>query len=268
MLAYIDWNVDPILFHIGPLGIRYYSILFALAFWFGYLIMDKMLKHEKCPEEWTDKIFIYTIIGTVVGARLGHVFFYAWDYYSHHLLDILCVWEGGLASHGAAIGIMTAIYLFNRNVSKKSYLWALDHIVVVVALSGLFIRTGNLMNSEIVGAPCNPDLPWAFRFLRLHPDEAFIPRHPSQIYEALFYFFVFIVLSFLFWKKNYIQKEGAMFGIFLVLVFGFRFIIESLKDNQEAWEADLPINMGQILSIPFILLGIWCLWYSLIRKKE
>ncbi|MCQ2228617.1 MAG: prolipoprotein diacylglyceryl transferase [Bacteroidales bacterium] len=267
MLGYIDWDIDPVMFNLGPLQIRYYSILFALAFWFGYLIMNKMLTKEGHPEEWVDKIFIYTIVGTVLGARLGHVFFYGWDYYSQHPIEIFKIWEGGLASHGGAIGILIALYIYHKKVSKKTYLWVLDHIVVVVALSGFFIRTGNLMNSEICGSPCDPELPWAFRFLRLHPDDALIPRHPSQIYEAVWYLGVFCLLSFLYWKKNYIEKEGALFGLFLVLVFGFRMLIETIKADQEAFEADMVLNMGQLLSIPFVLVGIWCIYNSLIRNK-
>ncbi|MCQ2204360.1 MAG: prolipoprotein diacylglyceryl transferase [Bacteroidales bacterium] len=260
MLGYIDWDVDPVFFHLGPLGVRYYSLFFALAFWLGYLIIAKMFKKQGLSEDYADKIFIYTIIGTVVGARLGHVFFYGWEYYSQHLLEIFKVWEGGLASHGGAIGILTALYIYHKKVSKKTYLWVLDHIVIVVALSGFFIRMGNLMNSEIVGQPCNPDLPWAFRFLRLHPDIALIPRHPSQIYEAVFYLGVFLLLSFLYWKKDYIKKEGVIFGLFLVLVFGFRMLVETVKADQEAFESDMVMNMGQLLSIPFVLIGLWCLW--------
>lgn len=265
ILGYIDWNVDPIMFHIGPFGIRYYSLFFALAFWIGFVIIAKMFQKEKLPEEWADKLFFYTIAGTVIGARLGHVFFYGWEHYSQHPIEIFKIWEGGLASHGAAIGIMTALYIYHRMVSKKTFLWVLDRIVVVVALSGFFIRMGNLMNSEIVGAPCDPNLPWAFRFLRLHPDDALIPRHPSQIYEAVFYLGVFFLLTFLYLKKNFGQKDGALFGLFLVLVFGFRLLIESIKADQEAFEADMILNMGQILSIPFILLGLWSIWHSLIK---
>ncbi len=267
ILGYIDWNVDPVMFNIGPFGVRYYSLFFALAFWLGFVIIAQMFKRESLPEEWADKLFFYTIAGTVIGARLGHVFFYGWDYYSQHLIEIFKIWQGGLASHGAAIGIITALYVYYSRVTKgkTTFLWVLDRIVVVVALSGFLIRMGNLMNSEIVGAPCNPELPWAFRFLRMHPDEAFVPRHPSQIYEAVYYLCVFILLSFLYWKKNYGQKDGAMFGLFLVLVFGFRMLIESIKADQEAFEADMILNMGQILSIPFVLLGLWCVWRSLIQ---
>ncbi len=267
ILGYIDWNVDPVLFNIGPLGIRYYSLFFALAFWLGFVIITKMFEREKLPEEWADKLFFYTIVGTVVGARLGHVVFYDWSYYSEHLVEIFKVWKGGLASHGAAIGIISILYLYHKKVSKKTFLWVLDRIVVVVALSGFFIRMGNLMNSEIVGAPCDPNLPWAFRFLRLHPNDALVPRHPSQIYEATFYLGVFILLSYLYWKKNFGQKDGALFGLFMLLVFGFRMIIETIKADQEEFEADMILNMGQLLSIPFVILGLCCIWHSLIQPR-
>lgn len=266
--AYIDWDIDPVFFHIGKLGIRYYSLFFALAFWFGYMIIANMFKKQNLPEEWSDKIFIYTILGTVIGARLGHVFFYGWEYYSQHLSEIFKVWEGGLASHGGAIGVMTALYMYHKRVSKKTYLWVLDHIVVVVALAAFFIRMGNLMNSEIVGAPCNPELPWAFRFLRLSPEEAMIPRHPSQIYEAVFYLGVFVLLYYLYWKKDFGKKDGALFGLFLVLVFGFRMLVELLKANQEAFEEDMAMNMGQLLSIPFVMIGLWSLWHSYNKCKK
>ncbi len=267
ILGYIDWDVDPVMFTIGKLSIRYYSIFFALAFWFGYLIIQRMFRHENVPEEWCDKIFIYTIIATIIGARLGHVIFYGWDYYSQHPVDILKIWEGGLASHGGAIGIMIALFIYKKRVATtKSYLWVMDHIVVPAALAGFFIRMGNLMNSEIVGAPT--DLPWAFRFLRLHPDDALVPRHPSQIYEAVTYLAIFLLLVFLYQRKKFYLREGAIFGTFLVAVFGFRFFMETNKAKQEAWEEGMLLNMGQILSLPFIAIGIYCLIRGLRRKVE
>lgn len=266
IFAYINWDIDPVMVTLGPLEIRYYSVLFAIAFWLGYVIMSRMMRIEKCPEEWCDKIFIYTILATIIGSRLGHVIFYGWDFYSKHPIEIFKVWEGGLSSHGGAIGILIALYIYHKKVSKRSYLWVMDHIVIPTALAGFFIRTGNLFNSEIVGAPT--DLPWAFRFLRIHPDMAIIPRHPSQIYEATFYLCVFITLWYLYTKKNLIRREGAIFGIFLICVFGFRILIENIKADQEPWEADMVLNMGQILSIPFVLLGIFCLVRSMRRAPK
>ena len=269
ILAYIDWNVDPSLFRIETsfmtIDLRYYSLLFALSFWLGYLIVEKMFKHEGCSEKWVDSLFLYTIVATVIGARLGHVFFYNWDYYSQNPGEILKIWEGGLASHGGAIGILIALYIYHKKVSKKSYLWILDHIVVPIALAAFFIRVGNLMNSEIVGSPT--DVPWAFRFLRLSPEEAMIPRHPSQLYEALFYLMVFFVLVYLYQKRKFYQKEGGLFGVFLIGIFGFRIIVETLKENQETFENDMFLNMGQLLSIPFVIIGIYTFIRALRRKK-
>lgn len=264
IFGFIDWDIDPVFFHIGPFAVRYYSLFFAIAFWLGYVIMQKMFTNEKTPDKWVDKIFIYTIIATIIGSRLGHVFFYGWDYYSQHPVEIFKIWEGGLASHGGAIGILIALYIFHRCVSKRSYLWVLDHIVVPVALAAFFIRMGNLMNSEIYGKPT--DVPWAFRFLRLHPDDAMIPRHPTQIYEALFYLAVFVLLWFLYWKRDFFKREGGLFGIFLIGVFGFRFAVEFLKENQESFEDNMAINMGQLLSIPFVIVGVICLFRALHRE--
>ncbi|MBP5364849.1 MAG: prolipoprotein diacylglyceryl transferase [Bacteroidales bacterium] len=267
MFGFIDWDVDPVFFHLGSFPVRYYSLFFAIAFWLGYVIERKLFEHEKTPDNWVDKIFIYTIVATIIGSRLGHVFFYGWDYYSQHPAEILKIWEGGLASHGGGIGILIALFLYKKFVAKdKSFLWVMDHIVVPVALAAFFIRMGNLMNSEIYGHPT--DVPWAFRFLRLHPDEAALPRHPTQIYEATFYLLVFALLWFLYWKKSFYKREGGLFGIFLIGIFGFRMIVENLKENQEAFEDSMTLNMGQLLSIPFVILGICCLVYALKSKPK
>ncbi len=265
-LCFIDWSVDPVLFHLGRIEIRYYSLFFAIAFWLGYVITDKMFKDQKVPEGMLDKVFFLIIIATVIGSRLGHCLFYGWDYYSQHPLEILQVWKGGLASHGGTIGIMIALLWFSYKVSHRSVLWILDCVCVPIALAAFFIRMGNLMNSEIVGMPT--DVPWAFRFLRLHPDQALIPRHPTQIYEALFYLCVFGLLSFLYWKKRLIVRHGALFGVFMVCVFGFRMFIEHFKENQEAFEDGMTMNMGQWLSVPMVLIGIASLIYAFSRKPE
>ncbi len=265
-LCFIDWSVDPVLFHLGNFEIRYYSLFFAIAFWLGYVITDKMFRDQKVPEGMLDKVFFLIIIATVIGSRLGHCLFYGWDYYSQHPLEILQVWKGGLASHGGTIGIMIALLWFSYNVSHKSVLWILDCVCVPIALAAFFIRMGNLMNSEIVGMPT--DVPWAFRFLRLHPEQALIPRHPTQIYEALFYLCVFGLLWFLYWKKRLIVRRGALFGVFMVCVFGFRMFIEHFKENQEAFEDSMTMNMGQWLSVPMVLIGIASLIYAFTRKPE
>jgi len=253
-LAYIQWNPSPDLFHIGSLTIRWYGLLFASSFFFGYFIMLKFFKKEGIEVAKLDTLTTYMVLGTVIGARLGHCLFYEPGYYLSHPLKILEVWEGGLASHGAAIGIILAIWIFGLR-NKLTFLWTIDRIVIVVALSGLCIRTGNLMNSEIFGHITS--LPWGFYFLRAaNPAEALDPRHPTQIYEGLSYFIFFLFL----WRLYYIKKgkpePGLLFGLFLILVFGLRFFVEFLKEPQVGFEQGMLLNMGQLLSIPFVLLGI------------
>lgn len=256
-LAAITWNVNPELVSIGPLTIRWYGLLFALGFILGYEIAKKMFQRDQIPLEWLDKAMMYVFFGTLLGARLGHVFFYDWPYYSQHLDEIIMIWKGGLASHGAAIGIIIALYIFSRRVSKKSVLWILDRTVVPVALAGAFIRTGNLMNSEIYGQPTT--VPWAFDFVRI-PEIAGTPVHPTQIYEALAYLLVFAVLYRLYFKTNAGKKQGFLLGLFFILVFGFRFLVEFVKADQVAFEANIPLNMGQWLSIPLVAIGILLVW--------
>jgi prolipoprotein diacylglyceryl transferase len=261
----VTWNVDPEMFSIGALSVRYYGLLFAAGFLVGYYLLEKMFKREGIAPEWLDKIFIYVLVATVLGARLGHVFFYGWDYYSTHPAEILKVWHGGLASHGGAIGIVIAIWLYSRYVTKKSPIWALDRIVVPVALAGAMIRLGNLMNSEIIGRVT--DVSWAFIFSRAEVADPSLPRHPSQLYEASMYLIVFAVLMYLYWKTEARNKQGLLFGVFLIGVFMARFVIEFVKENQEAFESTMTLNMGQILSIPFVLAGIWFIYNAVGRNK-
>lgn len=258
IITSIWWTVSPEILKLGPFSLRWYGLLFALAFVFGYIILSKVYEKEKKSLEDLEKLSIYVILGTVIGARLGHCLFYDPAYYLTNPIEILKVWQGGLASHGAAIGILTALYLFSKKKKDQNIIWILDRLVIVVALGGAFIRLGNLFNSEIIGKAS--DLPWAFVFVRV--DE--IPRHPTQLYESLFYFLSFIILYFIYQKKSASLKPGFLFGLFLILIFGFRFFIEFLKENQSAFESALPINMGQILSIPFVLLGL----YFIFRKKQ
>lgn len=250
-LDFIHWNVNPDIFHIGSRAIRWYGFLFAGGFLIGYYIGERMLKSENVSQKWIDNLFFYLIIATVVGARLGHVIFYGWDYYSQHPAEIIKVWHGGLASHGGAIGILIAIFLYSKKVTKRSMLWALDRVVVPTALVGAFIRTGNLMNSEIYGTQTS--LPWGFIF-DLNGET--VPKHPTQIYEALAYLIAFTVLMYMYWKTNAKNKEGMLLGVFFLFIFGARFLIEFVKENQEAFEANMLLNMGQWLSIPFIIFGI------------
>lgn len=222
--------------------------------------MRKMFANEGLREEVLDRLTIYMAIGTIAGARLGHCFFYEPAFYLRHPLEILLVWHGGLASHGAAIGILIALWLFVRK-EKKGYAWVLDRIAIVVALSGFLIRMGNLMNSEIYGIETT--VPWGFVFLR---NNEVVPKHPTQIYEGLAYLLIFFLLYIMYWRKKGRVYQGLLISIFLILVFTSRFFIEFLKENQVAFEAGMKLNMGQLLSIPFVLLGIAGLYWSLKNK--
>lgn len=267
---FINWDISPEIFNLGGISIRYYGLLFAVAFILGYKVEEKMFKSEGLPMAWLDKLWLYVAIATIVGARLGHCIFYDWAYYSQHPLEMILpvrfspefkfTGYQGLASHGAAIGIIAGLWYYSRKVSKKSIFWILDRAVIPIALAGFFIRTGNLMNSEIVGLPTN--MPWGFRFMNSDLPNPELPRHPAQLYEAIYYLFSFFVLMYLYWRTNVKKKMGFIFGAFLILIFSARFIIEFVKEVQEPWEAGMALNMGQILSIPFILAGIFMLWYS------
>ena len=265
MLLSILWDIDPEIFKIGPIAVRWYGLLFALGFLMGYHIVERMFKKEGIPLEWLEKLFLYTMIATVIGARLGHVFFYGWEFYSQHPIEIIKIWRGGLASHGATIGILLALYFYSKKVSKKSMLWVLDRVAVPVALAGFFIRTGNLMNSEIIGT--QTDRSWGFQFVRASIYEPLAARHPAQLYEALCYLFSFGVLMFLYWKTNAKENAGRLIGTFFILIFTARFFIEFIKENQEAFEEGMALNMGQWLSIPFILIGVYLLVRSFQKKK-
>ena len=262
LLEYIRWNVNPEIFRIGNFAVRWYGLLFAAGFFFGYLIMAKMFRKEGYPVELLDKLTLYVAVGTIVGARLGHVCFYEPAYFCQHPVEILKIWHGGLASHGAAIGILLSIWLFQKN-TERPFLWTIDRVVVVVALAGFFIRMGNLMNSEIYGVQTS--LPWGFIFVRNHET---VPKHPTQIYEALSYLAIFFYLRWIYWKREGRVPEGLLFALFLILVFTARFFIEFIKEPQETFEQTMPLDMGQILSIPFILTGLALLWYVLKKEKD
>ncbi|MFO7670632.1 MAG: prolipoprotein diacylglyceryl transferase [Bacteroidales bacterium] len=260
MFDVITWNVDPEIFSIGEMSIRWYGLLFASAFLSGYLVFTRYLATERLNSEMLDQLLIYVAVGTVVGARLGHCFFYEPEYFLKNPVEILKIWRGGLASHGAAIGILLALWLYIRK-NKLSFLWLIDRIVIVVALGGAFIRLGNLFNSEIYGGPTS--LPWGFEFVR---DRVYDPNtgellptvasHPTQLYEALSYLLIFTVL-FIFYRKNYLKvRDGFIFGVFMILLFLARFMIEFVKNDQVGFESGMKLNMGQLLSIPFILAGV------------
>jgi len=255
IISAINWDVSPEIFSIGNFSIRWYGLLFASGFFFGYLIFLKFFKKEGLTIEMLDKLTVYMALGTVLGARLGHCLFYEPDYYLSNPIEILKVWKGGLASHGAALGILLALWLFVRKY-KLPFLWIMDRIVVVVALAGAFIRLGNLMNSEIYGIQTS--LSWGFVFIRNFETVA---KHPTQLYEALAYFIVFGLLLWTYRRKNAMFKPGALFGWFLILVFGMRFLIEFIKEDQVAFESGMSLNMGQWLSIPFVIMGILILYF-------
>ncbi len=257
ILDFIHWNISPTIFSIGPVSIRWYGLLFAMSFVVGYFIMLRIFRKENIPEPLLDELSMYMLIATVVGARLGHVLFYEPESYLAHPLDILKIWQGGLASHGAAVGIILALYLFSRK-TRQPFLWVIDRIVIVVALSGFFIRTGNLFNSEIYGNLTQ--LPWGFIFERSGET---LPRHPTQIYEGLCYLLIFFYLLWTYYRKNGKPRPGFLFGFFLVTVFGFRFIVEFIKEPQVNFENSMALNMGQILSIPLIIAG-----FVLLARKQ
>jgi prolipoprotein diacylglyceryl transferase len=261
-LLVIPWDVNPEIFRIGSFAVRWYGLLFASSFLFGYIILDKVFKNENLSQATLDRLTVYVAIGVIVGARLGHCLFYEPGYYLSHPVEIIKIWHGGLASHGAAIGILIALWLFVRK-EKKDYTWIIDRVAIVVALSGFFIRMGNLMNSEIYGVETT--LPWGFVFLR---NGETAPKHPTQIYEALTYLLIFILLFRIYWKSKGEYIQGLLISLTLILIFTARFFIEFLKEDQVAFESGMKLNMGQLLSIPFVISGFVWLYFSLKQKKR
>lgn len=309
----ITWNPSPELLNIFGISVRYYGLMFVFAFLLGAFLLKKIYKNEGVKEDHVESLFLYVVIATILGARLGEVFFYSWDYYQHNLLEILLPikntgqgslfglingWEfvgfRGLASHGAAIGIILGMYIYTRKHTYKSWIWILDRIVIPVASGAAFVRIGNLMNSEIVGKIT--DSPIGFRFIREHyssseamfitkaktSEKAFdllqnsprfteylekVPfRYPTQIFESLSYVIIFVILWYVYWKTDNKNKKGYIFGLFMVLLWSVRLIIEFFKEAQiesrEDWVGTL--NTGQMLSIPMILVGL----YFMFRKVK
>jgi phosphatidylglycerol:prolipoprotein diacylglycerol transferase len=261
-LLIVPWDLNPEIFRIGSFAVRWYGLLFASSFLFGYIIMNRIFKNENLGQEVLDRLTVYMAIGVIVGARLGHCLFYEPGYYLSHPVEILKIWHGGLASHGAAIGILIALWLFVRK-EKKDYTWVIDRIAIVVALSGFFIRMGNLMNSEIYGVETT--VPWGFVFLR---NGETVPKHPTQIYEGLAYLGIFFLLYRIYWRKKGEYIQGLLISLILILVFTARFFIEFLKEDQVSFESAMKLNMGQWLSIPFIIAGFIWLYVSLKQKKR
>ncbi|MDR1437070.1 MAG: prolipoprotein diacylglyceryl transferase [Candidatus Symbiothrix sp.] len=279
MLSFITWTADPVAFTIPFIerDVRWYGIAFALGFLLGLRIVRKIWKHEQLNEDWYDKLFIYVVIATAVGARLGHCLFYGADgdfwYYYKHPFEIIKIWEGGLASHGGTLGIIIAIWIYSKKVTHKSLLWTFDRLVVPVGFVAALIRFGNLMNHEIYGHATN--LPWAFRFIENIPywERGAIPifsepSHPTQLYEAFFYILTAFVCLWMYWKREDYKSPGLIFGVFLIGIFLSRFFIEFFKEIQVGFEEGMLLNMGQLLSLPFIIAGIWFASNGLREKKK
>ena len=305
----ITWNPHDTLFTLGPLQIKYYNLLWIVAFAVGWYLMKRIFENEKKSGEQLDALFIYAVLSTMLGARLGHVFFYDWDYYKNHIAEILLPIReragsslfglingyeftgfSGLASHGAAIGVIVGMYLLTRKYKDLKPLWVLDRVVIPVALGAFFVRLGNFFNSEINGKVTDESFVFATRFIRDSDDmppssvlqitkektvnaaykaletnpefseylQAIPFRHPAQLYEGIAYIFVFLILYWLYWKTDKGGKAGFLFGLFLILLWTIRFFVEFVKKSQGGFEDSLGLlSTGQWLSIPFILIGLY-----------
>ncbi len=249
-LAVWHWNVDPVLFRIGPFALRWYSVLFLAGFLIGLRVMRGIYRREGKDERDLETLLLVTLAGTLIGARLGHCLFYDPAYYLAHPWEIPMVWRGGLASHGGLLGILAALAWYVRRREDRSYLWLLDRVAIPTALAGALIRLGNLFNSEIAGRPA--DVPWAVVLERIDS----VARHPVQLYEAAAYLAVFVALLALYRRLGAGAPRGLLLGTFLVLVFSARFALEPFKSHQAAFGADWPLSVGQLLSIPAVLAGV------------
>ena len=276
----IEWAPNPIFLEIGPVAIHWYSIMFIVAFSLGYYIINKIYINDKKPIELVEPLFIYIVLGTLIGARLGEVFFYNWEYFQNNLLEIFLpikkdpngsllfgiidgfkfVGYRGLASHGAAIGIVTSMYIYKHKFKCDSILWIFDRIVIPISIGGMFVRIGNFFNSEIVGKYTGSN----FGVVFLNDGEIY-PRHPAQLYEGFGYFLLFIILWKLYWKTDLKNQKGFLFGLFFTGLFSIRILVEFVKESQGGFEDALGVlSTGQWLSIPFILIGIF---FMMISKK-
>ena len=257
--VYIIWNQSPEIIDLGFLKLHWYGLFFAMAFLLGQKVMTEMYKWEGRDEKEVDNLAIYIIAGTVLGARLGHCLFYDPVYYLSSPFEILKIWEGGLASHGGAAGVLFALWLYSKKY-KTAYVWLLDRTALITLLAGACIRMGNLMNSEIIGKPT--DVAWAFIFQKVD----YLPRHPAQLYEAISCLIMFTGLFIYYYKYKSNLPEGRLFGIFMTLLFTLRFFYEFLKEEQVDFERGMSLNMGQLLSIPLVLVGILMIVRSYKRK--
>ena len=264
----IHWNMNPEILSLGPISIRWYSILFISGFILGWYIFRGFFRREGVPESLLDPLLYTLLIGTIVGARLGHCLFYQPDYYLaswQGFKEIFMPWKGGLASHGGTIALLIAMVWFARHYGRKydfDFLWILDHLAIAVCFAACFIRLGNLFNSEIYGDVTS--LPWGFVF-ELRGET--LPKHPTQLYEAFSYLILGIVLILLYKYRLPKMYRGTFIGLFFIGCFGSRFLIEFIKEPQVGFENEMALNMGQWLSIPFVLLGIGLLIYSFVKKQ-
>tara|TARA_S200000501_G_scaffold218228_1_gene204783 strand:- start:1884 stop:2732 length:849 start_codon:yes stop_codon:yes gene_type:complete len=269
----IDWAPNEVFFKLGPIAIHWYSLMFIVAFTLGYYIIKRIYQNENKPVELVEPLFIYVIFGTLIGARLGEVFFYNWDYFQNNLIEIFLpikkdpnesllfgtisgfkfVGFRGLASHGATIGIISAMFLYKYKFKFDSVLWIFDRIVIPISIGGMFVRIGNFFNSEIVGDYTGNN----FGIIFANRGEIY-PRHPAQLYEAMGYLILFIVLRHLYWKTDYRKKKGFIFGLFLICLFSIRVLVEFVKESQGGNLEDYLgiLSTGQWLSVPFIILGV------------
>jgi phosphatidylglycerol---prolipoprotein diacylglyceryl transferase len=269
MLAYIDWHANSTIFEIFGFPLRWYGLMFAGAFLAGYQVLSYIFKKEGRPIEQADELLLYAMISCVIGARMGHYFFYEYPLLfadpGKFFIDMITPPYSGLASHGNAVGMFTAMYLFSRK-RNVPYLYVTDRIVPTVALGGALIRFGNLMNSEIIGKPT--DVPWAFKFFNdaEHINNV-VPRHPSQLYESISCILLFILIMYIWSLKKEKTRHGLLTGVFMIILFTLRFFYEFLKENQVNFENEMQYNMGQLLSIPCVLFGIIVLYFAF-KKKD
>jgi len=273
LVNYINWNVDPEIFNLFGISLRYYGLLFVGGLVFCVYVLKGIFRNENIPPDYLDKLTVYGFIGIFVGARLGHCLFYEPSYYLNNPLEIILpiqptmdggykfIGYQGLASHGGSVGLIIALILYSKK-TKEPILKTLDLIAIVAPLGGCFIRLGNLMNSEIVGIPTN--VPWAFVFVR----EDNLPRHPGQLYEAIIYLMVFGLMYHLYRTKREKLQNGFFFGLVVTQIFVARFFIEFIKEKQVPFEAQMQFDMGQLLSLPFIAIGIVFIIYGIVKTKE
>lgn len=269
MLSFITWDVSPTIINVFGRDIRWYGLLWGIGFLVGYEMVSRLFKYEKHPDNWVDKLFIYALLSSVIGARLGHCFFYEWDYYSVHPLEILKIWKGGLASHGGVFCLILTMIYYSKKVTHKSVWWLFDRMIPAIAVAAACIRLGNLMNSEIFGFPTT--MPWGFKFVRSAEwvrEFNGLPCHPTQIYEILYCLTALAVSSVMYWKYKLQSRTGLITGVCLIIFFGARFGLEYLKNPQVEAEVGMTLNLGQQLSIPLIILGVYLIIRALRRPAE